>query len=66
MRNAILFAPFLAFFAGMSAAYGLFAPNPIILFSFIYIIPLGISVGLVANAVGQLDRAAHDKGEPKP
>ena len=62
MRYALL----TAFFAGMSCAYGLFVPNSIMLWSFIYIIPLGICVGLVAQALGELDRAAHDKGEPKP
>ena len=66
MRYALLTAPVLAFFAGMSCAYGLFVPNPIMLWSFIYIIPLGICVGLVAQGLGELDRAAHDKGEPKP
>jgi hypothetical protein len=48
----------------MSAAYGLFAPNPIVLLSFIYIIPLGVSVGLVASAVARLDRDAQEGRKP--
>ena len=58
MRNAILFAPALMFVAGMSVSYGLFVPNPNMLWAFIYIIPLGIGVAFIASAEAELDRAA--------
>jgi hypothetical protein len=63
MRYALLTAPFLAFFAGASASYGMFASNPAILFSFIYIIPLGISVALVASGLADLDKLENENAK---
>jgi hypothetical protein len=54
------------FFAGMSASYGLFVPDPNMLWAFIYIIPLGIGVALIASAEAELDRAAKKQTGASP
>lgn len=52
--RALLTAPVLAFCVGVSVAYGLCAPNPSPLFTFIGILPLGICVALVVQARREL------------
>jgi hypothetical protein len=52
--RALLTAPVLAFFVGVSVAYGLCAPNPSSLFTFLGILPLGICVALVVDARREL------------